>query len=137
MASASACAAGPGEPSSGADALRGGSGSPRRGRPFRSLRGAKEFRRVQRTGRRNRIGGITVVVADGSSASPRVGIVAGQSVGRAVARNRAKRRLREAMSRAPLAEDRDYLVVAGRAVVEAPFPEVLGWVLRGVEERSE
>ena len=77
------------------------------------------------------------MVADGAPASPRVGVVAGHSVGSAVERNRAKRRLREAMARAPLRGDRDYLVVAGRAVVEAAFPEVLSWVLRAVEEQGE
>lgn len=77
------------------------------------------------------------MVADGGPASPLVGIVAGQSIGSAVVRNRAKRRLREALARAPLRGDRDYLVVASRAVVEAAFPEVLGWVFRAVEEQSE
>jgi ribonuclease P protein component len=76
-------------------------------------------------------------VADGGLASPLVGIAAGHSVGSAVERNRAKRRLREAMARAPLRDDRDYLLVAGRAVAEAAFPEVMGWVLRAVEEQSE
>ena len=92
---------------------------------------------MRRTGRRRKVGGITLMVADGGPASPRVGIVAGHSVGSAVERNRAKRRLREAMARAPLRGDRDYLLVAGRAVVEAAFPEVLSWVLRAVEEQGE
>lgn len=77
------------------------------------------------------------MVAAGGPGSPRVGVVAGHSVGSAVARNRAKRRLREALARAPLRGDLDYVVVASRAVVEAAFPEVLGWVLRAVEGRGE
>ena len=77
------------------------------------------------------------MVADGGPASPRVGILAGHSVGSAVDRNRGKRRLREAMARAPLRDDRDYLLVAGRAVVEAAFPEVVSWVLRALEEQGD
>lgn len=80
---------------------------------------------------------MTVIAAEGGPGSPLVGFVAGRSVGSAVARNRAKRRLREAVGRAPLRDDRDYLVVASRGVVEATFPEVLGWVVRAVEEGSE
>lgn len=76
-------------------------------------------------------------MAAGGPDSPLVGIVAGQSVGTAVERNRAKRRLREAVAQAPLCRDRDYLVVADRAAVQAAYSEVLGWVLRAVEEGSE
>lgn len=137
MASATGCAPGPGGPSSTAAGPRGGSASPPERRRYGSLHGAKEFQRVRRIGRRRRIGGITLIVADGGPASPLVGIVAGQSVGSAVARNRAKRRLREVMARAPLRGDRDYLVVAGRSVLEAAFPELTGWVLRALEEQGE
>jgi ribonuclease P protein component len=77
---------------------------------------------------------VTVVVAAGGLCSPLVGIVAGRAVGSAVERNRAKRRLREAVARAPLRHDRDYVVIAGRAVLEAPFEDVVSWVARGVEE---
>lgn len=131
------CAPGPDGPSSNAAAARDGSVWPRRGHPFRSLRGVEAFRRVRRTGRRRRIGGLTVIAAEGGPGSPLVGFVAGQAVGSAVERNRAKRRLREAFARAPLRGDRDYLAVADRAVVEATFPELLGWVLRAVEEENE
>jgi len=78
---------------------------------------------------------VTVVAASGGSRSPLVGIVAGRSVGGAVERNRVKRRVREALARAPLRGDRDYVVVAGRAVLAAPFPEVVAWVVRAVEEQ--
>lgn len=84
---------------------------------------------------RKRAGGVTVVVAAGGAESPLVGIVAGHSVGGAVERNRAKRRLREALARAPLRGDRDYVVIAGREVLEVPFPDVVAWVIRAVEEQ--
>lgn len=137
MASAIACAPGPGGPSSTAGAGRGGSASPPRARRVASLRGDKEFRRLRRTGRRRRVGGITLIVAAGGPASPLVGIAAGHSVGSAVERNRVKRRLREAMARAPLRDDRDYLVVAGRAAADAAFPELMDWVLRAMDEQGE
>ncbi len=82
------------------------------------------------------MGGVTVVAASGGPASPQVGIVAGDSVGGAVERNRVKRRLREAVARAPLRGDRDYVVSAGRAVLEAPFADVVAWVARAVEEQE-
>jgi ribonuclease P protein component len=44
---------------------------------------------------------------------PRIGIVAGKKVGNAVNRNRAKRRLREAASRAHLRSQTDYILIAG------------------------
>jgi len=135
MASESACAPGPAGPCSTGAGARAGGGCRRRGRPFRALRGAVEFRRVRRDGVRRRVGGVTVVAASGGSRSPLVGIVAGRSVGGAVERNRVKRRVREALARAPLRGDRDYVVVAGRAVLAAPFPEVVAWVVRAVEEQ--
>ena len=99
-----------------------------------SLRGRLAFKRVRREGTRRRVGGVTVVVAAGGPRSPLVGIVVGRSVGGAVERNRAKRRLREAVARAPLRADRDYVVIAGRAVLGARFEDLVGWVARGVEE---
>lgn len=74
-----------------------------------------------------------VAVAGGAS-SPRVGVLAGRAVGGAVRRNRAKRRLREAVAQAPLRGDRDYLVIAGEAVATAPFGALVGWVRAAVEE---
>ena len=76
-----------------------------------------------------------MVSAGAGPQAPLVGIVAGRSVGGAVERNRAKRRLREALAHAPLRPDRDYLVVAGRAVLEAPFPQLVSWVAQAVEEQ--
>jgi len=78
---------------------------------------------------------VTVVAAGGGPQTPLVGIVAGRSVGGAVERNRAKRRLREALAQAPLRPDRDYVVVAARAVLDAPFPQVVAWVVQAVEEQ--
>jgi len=55
-----------------------------------------------------------------------------------VRRNRAKRRIREAMSRIPLG-GRDYVVVATALVVRAPFEDLTAWIeaaLQNMEERG-
>ena len=65
-------------------------------------------------------------------------VVAGRLVGPAVRRNRAKRRIREAMSRVPLG-GRDYVVVATASVVRVPFEELTAWIdaaLQDMEERG-
>ncbi|MFH1330280.1 MAG: ribonuclease P protein component [Actinomycetota bacterium] len=98
------------------------------------MRGRAEFRRVRREGKRRRVGGVTVVAAPGGPRSPLVGVLAGKAVGGAVQRNRAKRRLREALARAPLRGDRDYLVIAGEVVPTVPFGALVGWVGAAVEE---
>ena len=75
-----------------------------------------------------------MVAAAGGPHSPLVGVLAGKAVGGAVRRNRAKRRLRAAVARAPLRSDRDYLVIAGEAVATAPFGVLAEWVAAAVDE---
>lgn len=77
-----------------------------------------------------------MVTAPGGPGSPLVGIATGRSLGGSVQRNRAKRRLREAVAQAPLRRDRDYVVVAGREVLEVPFQEVVAWIGRALEEQA-
>jgi ribonuclease P protein component len=55
---------------------------------------------------------------------PQVGIVASRRVGNAVKRNRAKRRLREAMMRIELQPDTAYVVVAPAGAVDMEFDEL-------------
>lgn len=111
-------------------------GSPRSGRPFASLRNP-EVRKVRRTGSRRRVGGIVVFDAAGRPGPPRVAVTAGRRVGGAVVRNRAKRRLREAIARAPIRDGREYVVVADHSVVEVPFEELTAWVTTAVDMEDE
>ena len=97
-----------------------------------SLRSRAEFARVYRKGSRRRVGGILVISAVGDPGPPQVGVVAGRRVGSAVVRNRAKRRLREALLKAELSGGTSYLIVALPVIADAGFAEIAMWVRRGV-----
>ena len=126
------CGNAPGGRSSAADAVRAVTGSRRNGRPFVSLRNL-DIRRVRRTGSRRRVGGIVLIDAAGEPGLSRVAVTAGKEVGGAVERNRAKRRLREAVALAPIRSGRDYVLIATPGVVEAPFEELTTWVRLAVD----
>lgn len=132
MASELACARGPARPFSNDAVTRAVTDSPHRGRPFVSLSGRAEFARVYRTGVRRRAGAVTVIAVAEGTGPPRVGVVAGRKVGKAVVRNRAKRRLREALARAELRDGTLYVVVALPGVATATYDEIVSWVRRGV-----
>jgi ribonuclease P protein component len=61
----------------------------------------------------------------GERGLPQVGIVASRGVGGAVARNRAKRRLREALMRVGLKSDTAYVVIASSGVVTMRFDSLV------------
>ena len=65
-------------------------------RPADRLRSSKDFRRVNRTGKRRAGARLVVQVAPARDAAhPALGLVVSRRVGNAVARNRVKRRVRE------------------------------------------
>lgn len=72
-----------------------------------------------------------VVSAPGLDGIARVGLVVGRKVGRAVLRNRAKRRLRHAVAASRWPAGRDYVVIASPDVLEAPFSRLVGWLDEG------
>lgn len=131
-----ACEPEPGAISSSVAAPKVVAASQRRGRPYAPLRSRSDIGRVRRKGIRRRAGGITVIAAPGGSGRPRVAFIASRAVGPAVLRNRAKRRLREACALVPLRADRDYVVIANRAVIEVPYEELVAWLARAVTEED-
>ncbi len=97
---------------------------------------------MYREAQRVRRGGVSVLASAGEPGPPRVGVVAGKRVGGAVARNRAKRRLRAALRDANPPGGMDYIVIADREVVDVAFPRLVEWLtacfaaLAGEEEED-
>lgn len=144
MASAAACATGPGAQRFSVAVARDASASLPDGRHYVSLRPGRRFDEIYRSGRRSRRGGVTVFQKEGfhilPAAAPRtlpeVGVVAGRRVGNAVRRNRAKRRLRAAADLAPLRSGVTYVLVAGPEVVDVAFGQLVEWVTDAIERGS-
>jgi len=61
------------------------------------LRGSSDFKRVRRTGRSYAHPLVVLVTSPNGLAFTRMGVAAGKTVGNAIERNRAKRRMREAL----------------------------------------
>ena len=98
---------------------------------------SSRFGVLYRRGRRSEIGGVLVIQGVGESGPPQVGIVAGRGVGNAVARNRAKRRLREAIRQVELRPDTAYIVVASTDTVDRPFEALIAGLGRAIVETEE
>jgi ribonuclease P protein component len=103
---------------------------------YLSLASGSGFSTVYRTGSRCHRGGITVIEAPSEETSISVGFVAGRKVGNAVARNRAKRRLREAVRRVHLKQGTTYVIIADRQVVDAPFSSIVLWLGAAIDQES-
>ncbi len=90
--------------------------------PARRLTASREIRAVL-AARTSAHGRALVVYARclGNDAPPRAAVVAGRKVGGAVARNRAKRRLRAALATTVLPAGTDLVVVARAAAVEREY----------------
>ncbi|MDJ0792092.1 MAG: ribonuclease P protein component [Acidimicrobiia bacterium] len=101
------------------------------------LRGQKRFSSIYRDGYRVRRGAVAVYRSPSDTHEPEVGVVAGRRVGNAVQRNRAKRRLREAVAQAPLDANTAYIVVATSTLDDIPFAELRSWIEDAVTHRPE
>ena len=104
---------------------------------MRTRAGRAVIKRRRGKGRRTTVGGITVIAAPGEPGPPAIGIVTSRSVGGAVARNRARRRLREALRMAQPSGGTDTVIVATKEVLDAPFDLLVEWVRRGTMEEEQ
>lgn len=93
-----------------------------------TLRGRADFDRLYTKGRHHRIGGLTVILAPALSEPGRVAFVASRKVGGAVARNRAKRRMRAALARVQPNPQVDAVYSATPSVLTAPFSDLVRWL---------
>ncbi|MCX6070960.1 MAG: ribonuclease P protein component [Chloroflexi bacterium] len=101
------------------------------------LTGPADFQRVRRTGTSYSHPLFVAVVCASDLPAVRIGVSASRTLGSAVRRNRAKRRLREAF-RPFMAEVRggwDLVVIARPALLDAEWPDVQAAV-RSVLKRS-
>jgi ribonuclease P protein component len=97
--------------------------------PLARLKKRAEFLHVAAKGRKWTTPGLILqALPQDAAAGARVGFTASRRVGIAVARNRARRRLREAARRAlwPHARPGDYVVIARTATLVRDFAELVG-----------
>lgn len=88
------------------------------------LRRREDIRRVYSARRMAHGRLMSVHLGDGEPGKPsRFAVVAGRDVGKAVRRNRAKRRLRALLGEDPTADGFDAVVVAREALLAAPFEQ--------------
>ncbi|MGI9627032.1 MAG: ribonuclease P protein component [Longimicrobiales bacterium] len=100
---------------------------------MQSLTKRNDFDVLFATGTRRRSGDLTVVRAPvGAGSMTKVAVIAGKRVGNAVQRNRAKRRVREALRRVGLPTGEHIAVMAGPRTGTADFPVLVEWVRGGL-----
>lgn len=94
-------------------------------------------------GKRCHMGAMTVQAAPAKEPGVRIGFTLTRKVGNAVVRNRARRRLKEAVRLSPdlpVAADHDYVVIGRIEAVRLPFEALkrdLARAIRGVRERRQ
>lgn len=77
-----------------------------------------------------------MIAVAGDPGPAAVGIVASRSVGNAVVRNRARRRLREAVAESDPPAGMDLVVLATREAVEAPFDRLVDWLRQAMPKEE-
>ena len=88
------------------------------------LTSTTEFRRVRRTGKSYAHPLVLLVASATNGEQSRYGVTASRSIGGAVKRNRAKRRMRAAIQAAELSPGWDLILVARPGLDEVPWPEL-------------
>ncbi len=89
------------------------------------LRRRQEFVRAQARGRRRHTTHFGVCLAPSASGSPRLGIIVGRKLGKAVRRNRIKRLVREFFRRHKgLLPSGDIIIMAKRGAAELHYSQV-------------
>jgi len=105
------------------------------------IRDRATFEALRRSGARARRGPVTVTYASvGAGSEPRVAYAVGRRTGKAVTRNRLRRRLRAAVGQVPGLAPGAYLVAAGPEAVEMGFEELKNQVaeaMTGARGRAE
>lgn len=97
-----------------------------------ALSGKPHFARVHASGRRCSRDGVTAIVSARAEGPPRLGLSVGRSCGKAVVRNRIRRRLREAF-RAYGPGSADVVLIGRAPLATAPFSQVEKYVRECLE----
>jgi ribonuclease P protein component len=94
-------------------------------RRFRLTR-STDFQRVRQYGKSYAHPFLVLVVLPNQEENSRFGVTAGRSVGKAVQRNRSKRRLRAALQSylSMVSPGWDIVLIARRPILEASFPKI-------------
>ncbi len=95
---------------------------------MQSLTGRKDFDRLFALGSRFNAGGVNVIQVSNDADVTRVAVIATKRVGGAVARNRAKRRVRAVLREIHLPESTDVAVIVSKPVLDASFERLRAWL---------
>ncbi len=104
--------------------------------PLQRLTRRTEFLKVASGRRKSVAPGLILQALPQTGEALRVGFTASRKVGNAVARNRARRRLRAAAAQvlpAHAASGHDYVVIARQETLKRPFGDLLGDLAQGLK----